>query len=122
VECESRRVLTTSLFEEQEAKLSEQRRKPLNILKTGCWKLMNVNGVKKRVWWLAGEDVLQLSGILSWREDLQHLRNQLTEEQPGICDMADLKQMKRDNRVIKEELALEKAKEKEESWSSKVTP
>ena len=118
---ESRRVVRTSVFEEQEAKFEESLRKPLNILKVGCWRKVKINGVKERVWRLSGEEVLQHSGILSWQEDLQHLRNQLTEEQPGTCDGGNIKQIKRDNRALKREIGAERAKQKEVTWEKNMS-
>jgi hypothetical protein len=120
LEYESRRVVRTSVFEEQEAKFVESLRKPLNILKAGCWRKVKSNGVKERVWRLSGEEVLQHSGILSWQEDLQHLRNQLTEDQPGTCKGGDIKQMKKDDRNLKRELGVLRAKEKEVTWEEKM--
>ena len=42
------------------------------------------------------------AGITDWREDLQHLHNQLDREQPGTCIGYDAKQKKKDNRKLKE--------------------
>ena len=51
------------------------------------------------------EDILKTeSGIKDWREDLQHLHNQLQKEQVGTCDGYDAKQQKRDNRLVFEKL------------------
>ena len=50
LEYESRSIVRTSVFEEQEAKFVESLRKPLNILKAGCWRKVKCNGVKERVW------------------------------------------------------------------------
>ena len=57
---------------------------PLNILK------------------LKGEQIIFEAGITDWQEELQHLRNQLTPEQPGCCDGYDMRQMKRDKRKLKQ--------------------
>ena len=49
------------------------------------------------------EDNMRLeAGIKDWREDLQHLHNQLDREQVGTCGGYDAKQKKRDNRKHKE--------------------
>ena len=48
------------------------------------------------------QEVLKDSGIKDWKEDLQHLHNQLEKEQIGTCDSQDFKQKKKDNRKIKE--------------------
>ena len=67
------------------------------------------------MWLPSGEEILEKSGILSWREDLQHLQNQLSKEQPGCCDSFDTRQMKRDERVLREEVALEAKKRKSDA-------
>ena len=121
LEYESRRVVKRNTFPEQEAQFTESLKKPLNILKTGCWKKRKINGVKERAWSLSGEEVLQHSGILSWQEDLQHLRNQLTEEQPGTCHGADVKQMRRDDRILKRKLGAQITKEKKDSQDLEVS-
>ena len=36
--------------------------------------------------------ILQKSGIIDWAEDLQHLKNQMSRDQPGSCDGVDLRQ------------------------------
>ena len=66
---------------------------PLNILK------------------VKGEDILCQGGITDWKEELQHLRNQLTPEQPGTCDGYDMRQMKRDRRKLVEEQNIELTKQ-----------
>ena len=48
-----------------------------------------------------GEDILCQAGLIHWEEELHHLRNQLTPEQPGSCDGYDMRQAKRDNRKLK---------------------
>ena len=45
------------------------------------------------------------SGIKDWKEDLQHLHNQLLKEQIGTCAGLDIKQKKRDNRKVQEKFA-----------------
>ena len=67
---------------------------PFNIVKAGRWHTKKVQGRREKVWLLSGEEVLEFSGILSWKEDLLHLRNQLTEEEPGTCTSADMHQKK----------------------------
>ena len=56
-----------------------------------------------------------------WKADLQHIRNHLTEEQPGTCDGGDIKQMKKDNRPQKRELGAKRAKQKGATWEKKVS-
>ena len=47
------------------------------------------------------ESILKVdSGITDWREDLQHLHNQLLTEQPGTCSQQDMSQRKTDNRKL----------------------
>ena len=51
------------------------------------------------------EEVLQHhSGIKDWKEDLQHLHNQLQREQVGVCARKDFKQKKRDDRKVMEKI------------------
>ena len=38
-----------------------------------------------------------------WQEDVAHLRNQLTEEEPGRCERPDMNQHKIDQRKFKSE-------------------
>mgnify|MGYP007114569289 CR=1 FL=1 len=49
-----------------------------------------------------------------WKEDLQHLHNQLLRDQIGTCDTRDFKQKSRDNRKVRE-----KAQKKQEEEESK---
>ena len=44
------------------------------------------------------------SGITDWKEDFQHLQNQLQRDQPGSCDGLDLKQKKKDDRKVLEKI------------------
>ena len=60
-----------------------------------------------------GEQILRQAGIISWEEDLIHLRNQLNPKQIGSCDGYDMRQLKKDNRVQYEE-ELKKKKEMKE--------
>ena len=48
------------------------------------------------------ENLKSEAGITDWREDLQHLHNQLEREKPGTCRGYDVKQKKKDNRKLKE--------------------
>ena len=49
------------------------------------------------------EDNLKFeAGITDWKEDLQHLHNQMQREQVGTCRGYDKKQQKKDNRKLKE--------------------
>ena len=52
------------------------------------------------------EDVLKSSGIKDWKEDLQHLHNQMERDQIGTCLSEDFKQRKKDNREAKEKMGL----------------
>ena len=45
------------------------------------------------------------AGITAWKEDLQHLHNQMQREQVGTCRGYDKKQQKKDNRKLKELLS-----------------
>ena len=54
------------------------------------------------------------SGITDWKEDAQHLHNQLQREQPGTCDSLDMKQKKKDDKKVV-------AKMKAEAEAQKVT-
>ena len=106
-EYESRRVKKRKNFEETEKALLELLDTPLNILKTGCWRTLNVEGQgKQRVWLPSGEEILASNGIISLEEELAHLKNQLTKEQPGCCKSLDMKQAKKDQRKLKDELKL----------------
>ena len=100
VEYESRRVKQRKNFAEREIQLKETLDKPLNIMKPGTLTARVVDGVKKVVQIPSGEEILANSGILDWREDLEHLHNQLTVQQPGCCDSHDTRQAKRDDRKL----------------------
>ena len=121
LEYESRRVVRTSLFEDQEIKMKTSLQLPFNIVKAGRWHTKKVQGRREKVWLLSGEEVLEFSGILSWKEDLLHLRNQLTEEQPGTCTSADMHQQKRDIRVMSKEISAKVAREKEETYNKNIS-
>ena len=47
------------------------------------------------------ENMKSEAGITDWKEDLQHLHNQLQREQVGSCAGYDDKQKKKDNRKLK---------------------
>ena len=96
---------------EKESKLKEDIEKPLNILKIGVWRPKIVDGVKTQVWLPSGEEILSRSGILHWKEDLEHLKNQLSVEQLGCCDSFDSRQAKRDSRNLTSLLSVERRKE-----------
>ena len=51
------------------------------------------------------ENLKSEAGITDWKEDLQHLHNQLEREQVGTCDGFDIRQKKKDNRKLKELLS-----------------
>ena len=80
----SRRQDRVALLVKKEASFRAKLDHPFNILKP------------------KGEEILCHSGIIDWKEELQHLRNQLTPEQPGSCDGYDMRQKKRDQRKLKE--------------------
>ena len=52
------------------------------------------------------------SGILDWREEAQHLRNQLSDEQVGCPGPLDTSQQKTDTRKIVNILSAEKTLQK----------
>ena len=107
LEYESRRVLKRKNFPQQDQVMKKVLDTPLNLLKVVMWRNMRVGEVKQRVWLSMGEEILSRSGILSWQEDLEHLQNQLTVDQPGSCDSKDMKQAKRDARKLKEDMNFE---------------
>ena len=53
------------------------------------------------------ETVIQDSGIMYWREEVEHLENQMTREQVGSVGGHDMRQKKRDDRVLKGEVGKE---------------
>ena len=104
-ESESKRLKRRKNFEELESNLLELLETPMNILKTGGWRTLEVKGEgKKRVWLSSGEEILARSGIIDAGEDIDHLKNQLSKEQPGCCDSLDQKQAKRDRRKLVEQM------------------
>ena len=120
VEYESRRIKKRQNFGTKEANLLELLDTPLDIMKVGVWRSMVVGGVKQKVWLPSGEEILKKSGILSWEEDLLHLRNQLSKEQPGCCDSFDLRQKKRDERSMKNAQGFETIKAKSDADIAKL--
>lgn len=104
LEYESRRVVKRKNFEEQEENMKKFLEAPVNFLKQGKWQTMQVGKVKKRDWLPSGEEVLRRSGILDWEEEMSHLQNQLSVEQPGQCAGVDKKQLRRDKRKQRTEL------------------
>ena len=95
---------------------------PFNILKVGMWRTVNEGGIKSRVWSPSGQEILASSGILEWKEDLDHLERQFTVKQPGTCDGYDLQQMKRDERVMRDTARLKQQKEAEEERLQNLAP
>ena len=55
---------------------------------------------------------LKASPILDWKEDWEHLQNQLQKGQPGTLGSKDRYQERRDNNALKEKKRSEKAAEK----------
>ena len=78
--------------EEKKDDIKKALEKPLNILKQGKWQTLKVGGKKEKVLLQSGEEILARSGIISLEEDLAHLRNQLTVQQPGSCSSVDTNQ------------------------------
>ena len=74
---------------------------------------MVVSGIRERVWLPSGEEILARSGILDWQEDLLHLKNQLTVEQPGSALGVDRRQAKRDKRKLRQSLVEEQLRKEE---------
>ena len=60
----------------------------------------------------AAEDKIKMSGIVNWREDVEHLRNQLRPDQIGSVVGLDTRQVKLDKRRQDREERQEAAKEK----------
>ena len=108
VEYESRRSKQRNNFTFSEFQLKKVLEMPFNIMKTGKTTTKVVEGVKKEVKLPSGEEILASSGILYWREDLEHLKNQLTKHQPGCCDSYDTRQAKRDQRKFNDAITEEK--------------
>ena len=105
---EARRKVRRKNFEIRETEFLKVLKTPLKFLKAESVKTEAVGGEKVKVRRTGQEEVLPKSGIIiSWQQDLLHLQNQLTEEQPGSCQGFDKRQKLRDERVLK-------TKEKEE--------
>ena len=96
LEGESRRPSrsSTDAFKRKEEKFVEGLRKPFNISK------------------ISAEAIMKDSGILDWREEAQHLRNQLSDEQVGCPGPLDTSQKKTDTRKIVNILSAEKTLQK----------
>ena len=96
LEVESRRPSrsSTDAFKRKEEKFVEGLRKPFNISK------------------ISAETIMEDSGILDWREEAQHLRNQLSDEQVGCPGPLDTSQQKTDTRKIVNILSAEKTLQK----------
>ena len=60
----------------------------------------------------AAEDKIKMSGIVNWKEDVEHLRNQLRPYRIGTVVGLDTRQVKLDKRRQDREQCLEAAKEK----------
>ena len=58
------------------------------------------------------EEKLKTSGILNWKEDLEHLNNQLKPEQVGSLAGVDKRQLKVDGRRLRDKEELERARQK----------
>ena len=59
-----------------------------------------------------GELILCQSGLKSWEEELTHLRNQLDPRQVGSCEGYDIRQKKKEERLLKDKIAAEKSASK----------
>ena len=57
---------------------------------------------KEQVWLPSGEEILAKSGIISWKEDLKHLKNQLKSDQIGAFGACDMKQKRKDDRKLRD--------------------
>ena len=86
----SRRQDRKELLVKREANFKEKLNLPFDILQ------------KNR------EEKLCNSGIKDWKEELQHLKNQLSPSQKGSCDGYDMRQKNRDERLLREQESLKK--------------
>ena len=111
VEGEAKRKVKRGNFKTVEEELKKDLEIPLDITKQGIWRTIKVDGISERVWLPSGKEILARSGILNWKEDLDHLTNQLTVEQPGCVERLDLRQAKRDSRKLREFMAEERQNE-----------
>ena len=57
---------------------------------------------------VTAEDIIRNSGIKDWKEEIEYLRNQLSENQLGHLGSVDKKQINRDKRLILEHQRAEK--------------
>ena len=96
--------VTSTLLERKEAEFRNKLNIPLNIL--------NING----------EEIIREAGITYWKEEIQHLRNQLSPQQIGSCDGYDMRQKKRDDRKLLPELIQEAKAENEGKQESRTNP
>ena len=98
LEVDSRRPSRSSAaaFIKKQAEFEEQLKKPFNISKVGA------------------EDIIKESGIKDWKEETQHLRNQLSEQQLGCPGSHDMIQKHRDDRKIEEFVRAESKEQKSE--------
>ena len=78
------------------------------------WKSFNISKV-------GAADIIEESGIKDWREEIQHLRNQLSYAQVGCPGPFDQKQKKRGTREIIEQTSVEKDAEKEEEKKTELS-
>ena len=95
VELESRRPERSSTvsFLKKEEEFKKLLKKPFDISK------------------VAAEDIIKDSGIKDWKEEIEYLKNQLSEQQIGCPGSQDQKQKKRDKRIIE---AIQRAAEDEQ--------
>ena len=64
--------------------------------------VMNVLDMPFKILCRDYENNMSTAGITAWKEDLQHLNNQLERDQVGTCSGYDVRQKKKDNRKLKE--------------------
>ena len=105
-------------FEKRYTEFKVELDTPLNILRSESVKTEVVKGEKVKIRRPGGEEVLRKSGILSWQEDLIHLRNQLTREQQGTCHGFDKRQQMRDDRSMNEKMVKDEKRKAEEEWEA----
>ena len=113
---ESKRPVKRACFARKEELFKEKLDLPLNIMKTGKFHQIKVGDTYESVLTPSGEEILSKSGILSWQEDLNHLHNQLSKEQPGTCEGYDVRQQNRDVRILKKKEAETQKRRKEDEW------
>ena len=64
--------------------------------------------------------VLERSGNIDWREDVEYLRSQMTKEQPGCPGSWDSRQKKKDERKLREKQREEARIEKEKKGEAEL--